>query len=168
VVLDQHLRTATIIGNMSETPTSTEPTTGPIAAAPPPAVPPTPPPAVPPTPPPPAPHEHERRPSKLTAVAAWVGIVAGTVFVVAVIFFSGFILGAHSGGGGHHWGGGPGEHRGGGQMHEDGRPMGPMFRPGPGFIFPGGPGGFPGFGPGMEPGGPGAPGQPGTSTPPGR
>lgn len=143
---------------MSETPTSTEPTTGPIEAAPQPAVPPTPP-----------PHEYvqERRPSKLTAVAAWVGIVAGTVFVVAVIFFSGFILGAHSGGG-HHWGGGPGEHRGGGQMHEDGRPMGPMVRPGPGFIFPGGPGGFPGFGPGMAPGGPGAPGQPSAPTPPGR
>ena len=144
---------------MSETPTSTEPTTGPIEAAQPQAIAP--------TPPPPPPYVQERKPSRLNAVAAWVGIVAGTVFVVAVIFFSGFILGAHSGGG-HHGGGGPGGHRGGGQMHEDGRPMGPMFRPGPGFIFPGGPGGFPGFGPGAEPGGPGAPGQPGAPTPPGR
>ena len=50
--------------------------------------------------------ERERQPrrSRLNAVAAWVGIVAGTVFIVAVIFFSGFILGAHAGGGhhGHH------------------------------------------------------------------
>jgi hypothetical protein len=105
-------------------------------------------------------------------VAAWVGIVAGTVFVVAIIFFSGFVLGAHSGGG-HQWGGH--HHGGGGQMHEQGRPMGPMFRPGPGFIFPGGPGGFPGFGPGgpggFGPGGPGGPGQPstpGAPTPPTR
>ncbi|WP_082943499.1 hypothetical protein [Mycobacterium sp. 1274761.0] len=88
--------------------------------------------------------EHGRR---LTAVAAWVGIVAGTVFVVAVIFFSGFILGAHAGG--HHGG----HHRGGdGQVavfHRGGPPMG-----GPHGGF--GPGG-PGFGP-EGPGGPG--GQP--------
>src|SRR4051812_46917207 len=124
------------MGNLSETPTSTEPTTGPIEAAAPPAEPPA-------APPPPPPHVHERKPSRLNQVAAWVGIVAGTVFVVAVIFFSGFILGAHAGGG-HHGGGGE-HHRGGAQMHEDGPRMGPMFRPGPGFVFPGGPGGFPGF-----------------------
>jgi hypothetical protein len=99
-------------------------------------------------------------------VAAWVGIVAGVVFIVAVVFFSGFVLGAHAGG--HHRGGGHGDHRGGGQMHEEGRPMGPMFRPGPGFIFPGGPGGFPGgFGPG-GPGGPSQPPTPGAPTPPTR
>ncbi|HNM86375.1 MAG TPA: hypothetical protein PKI77_17875, partial [Mycobacterium sp.] len=32
----------------------------------------------------------ERPANRLHTVAAWVGIVAGTVFVVAVIFFSGF------------------------------------------------------------------------------
>src|SRR5689334_11217974 len=46
--------------------------------------------------------ERDRRHSRVTAVAAWVGIVAGVVFIVAVIFFSGFILGAHAGGG-HRW-----------------------------------------------------------------
>ncbi|WP_286137221.1 hypothetical protein [Mycobacterium sp. IS-3022] len=55
----------------------------------------------------PAAREEPRR-SRLGAVAAWVGIVAGVVFVVAVIFFSGFIIGAHSGG--HHGGGRPGGH----------------------------------------------------------
>ncbi len=34
---------------------------------------------------------------RLTAVLAWVGIVAGIVFIVAVLFFSGFFLGRHSG-----------------------------------------------------------------------
>ncbi|MDD4866358.1 MAG: hypothetical protein PHQ28_04295 [Mycobacterium sp.] len=29
--------------------------------------------------------------------AAWVAIVAGTVFIVAVIFFTGFVLGRHAG-----------------------------------------------------------------------
>jgi len=67
-------------------------------------------------------------------VAAWVGIVAGVVFIVAVVFFSGFILGAHSGG-----------PRGGHPRHEfsNGRmgppPMFPMH-PNPSFGGPGGPG----------------------------
>src|SRR6187200_1470076 len=59
--------------------------------------------APPPTEPPPAAVEPPRH-SRLTAVAAWVGIVAGVVFIVAVIFFSGFFLGAHSGGGHVGWG----------------------------------------------------------------
>ena len=42
------------------------------------------------------------RPSRLSQVLAWVGIVAGVVFVVAVIFFSGFLIGRTSG---HHYGG---------------------------------------------------------------
>jgi hypothetical protein len=109
--------------------------------------------------------ERESRRPRLTAVAAWVGVVAGVVFIVAVIFFSGFVLGAHSGGG--HRGG----HHGGGDrdfaiMHRGGPPMfpGPMD-PGPreGFERPG-----PGFGPG----GPGAqqpePPQPPTTTGPAR
>ena len=33
------------------------------------------------------------RPSRLGQVLAWVVIIAGVVFVVAVIFFSGFFLG---------------------------------------------------------------------------
>jgi hypothetical protein len=36
-------------------------------------------------------------PSRLGQVAAWVAIVAGIVFVVAVIFFSGLFLGWSSG-----------------------------------------------------------------------
>jgi len=42
-------------------------------------------------------------------LAAAVGILAGIVFIIAVIFWSGFILGAcEGGGGGHHGGGGGG------------------------------------------------------------
>ncbi|MDI3312906.1 MAG: hypothetical protein QJR12_01030 [Mycobacterium sp.] len=37
------------------------------------------------------------RPNRLYQAAAWVAIVAGTVFVVAVVFFSGFVLGRHAG-----------------------------------------------------------------------
>src|SRR6476619_4709906 len=80
--------------------------------------------------------ERERRPrrSRLNAVAAWVGLVAGTVFIVTVIFFSGFILGAHAGGGhhGHHGHHGGGD-RGWAQLHRGGPPMfpmGPMGGPG--------------------------------------
>ncbi|KAA0097631.1 hypothetical protein CIW49_17415 [Mycolicibacterium sp. P1-18] len=94
-----------------------------------------------------------RRGGRLNVVAAWVGIVAGTVFVVAVIFFSGFALGASVGGGGHH-------HHGHGesQMERDGG--------GPRHGWPGGPGGF---GPGVQggPGFEGGPGQgPGSPPPP--
>jgi hypothetical protein len=122
---------------MSETPEfETEPTTSPVATAPP--------------PPPvygdrPAYVEPARhRPKRLFKAAAWVVIVAGSVFIAAVIFFTGFILGAHSGGGHHR------HHHGHGMMHDQGPGMMPMR---PSFIFPGGPGG-PG-GPGMFPGGPG-------------
>jgi hypothetical protein len=114
---------------MSETPSSSEPATGPVATT-----------APPPAEPPPA-RVEERRHGRLTAVAAWVGIVAGVVFTVAVIFFSGFILGAHSGGGYH-----GGHHRGDGEVaifHKGGPP--PMFPMGPrgDFERP-----FPPFGPG--------------------
>lgn len=88
--------------------------------------------------------EREPRRSRLTAVAAWVGIVAGVVFIVAVIFFSGFVLGTQTGGhrGGHHGG-----DRDFAIMHRGGPP--PMFPMGPGPRFerpPFGPGG-----PGFEP-----------------
>ena|ERR1700742_1238365 len=109
---------------MSETPSSSEPATGPVATA-----------APPPEAPPPVYAEPPRR-NRLTAVAAWVGIVAGVVFIVAVVFFSGFILGAHSGGGHGGWGHGHRHH--GSMMHRGGPPMFPMGprgefdRPGPG------------------------------------
>ena len=82
-----------------------------------------------------------RRPNRVVTAAAWVGIVAGTVFVVAVIFFSGFILGKHSDGGGRPGGG---HERGHGMMFDrgflPGPPMAPM-RPGqsegPGPAGPG-------------------------------
>jgi hypothetical protein len=119
---------------MTETP---EPTTAPtaVATASPPAQPPA------------------GRPSRLAVAALWVAIVAGVVFIVAIIFFSGFALGRHSGGGWHHGYGG-GHHHDFGMFHHQpmmgpGGPMGPGM--GPGFG-PGGPGG-PGFGPG-GPGGP--------------
>jgi len=69
--------------------------------------------------------------------AAWVGIVAGTVFIVAVVFFSGFILGRHSDGGGRGWDGPRQHHE---MMFRDGPPGPPMMGPGQGF----GPGPGPG------------------------
>ncbi|MGB3482563.1 MAG: hypothetical protein WBB07_10170 [Mycobacterium sp.] len=68
--------------------------------------------------------------NRVTLVAAWVGIVAGVVFIVAVVFFSGFILGRVSGGGGAF--GGHGHH----DMMFDGRSGPPMMGPGgPGALF---------------------------------
>ena len=77
---------------------------------------------------------------RLNVVAAWVGIVAGSVFVVAVIFFSGFALGASVSGGHHHGG----HHHGQGQMERDGG--------GPRHGWPGGPGQGPGSPPPTPPG----------------
>ena len=86
------------------------------------------------------------RPNRLYQGLAWVGIVAGVVFIVAVVFFSGFIIGKHSGGG-------PGSgdttvhrvhlfHRGGPPRMGPMGPVGPIGQwPGPGGqIWPGGPG----------------------------
>jgi hypothetical protein len=126
-----------MLGFMSETPSSSEPETGPVATT-------TPPPAA---PPPPAYAEPPRR-NRLTAVAAWVGIVAGVVFIVAVIFFSGFILGSHSGGG----------HRG-GWGHGDRDRDFAIIHKGPPPMFPMGPRGefeLPGERP-QSPFGPGSP-----------
>jgi hypothetical protein len=36
------------------------------------------------------------RPNRLNQILTWVGIVAGVVFIVAVIFFSGFFIGRNS------------------------------------------------------------------------
>ncbi|MCV7280918.1 hypothetical protein H7J88_14830 [Mycolicibacterium flavescens] len=115
---------------MSETTSSPEPATTPVVVPP-------------------------NRPSRLTSVAAWVGIVAGVVFIVAVIFFSGFVLGAKSAGhrGGHHGG------------HDRDAVM---FHRGPPPMFPMGPRGEfnrPPFGGGTD--GPGAE-QPPTTTAPAR
>lgn len=73
------------------------------------------------------------RPTRLTQVAAWVGIIAGIVFIVAVIFFSGFCAGAYSTGGYWH-----GAYR---QYHSQPGPSctmnpGPMGS-GPGMMGPG-------------------------------
>lgn len=43
------------------------------------------------------PDTRPQEPSRLGHVAAWIGIVAGVVLSVAVIFFSGFFLGWSSG-----------------------------------------------------------------------
>ncbi len=80
-------------------------------------------------------------------MAAWVAIVAGVIFIVGSVFFTGFALGRHSG-----YDGGWRHHSGNSEFRDRGGP--PMF---PMPMGPGGPGG-PGFGP-MGPGpGPGGPG----------
>lgn len=83
-----------------------------------------------------------RRDRRLYRTLAWVGITAGVVFIVAVIFFAGLALGRVTGGN-HSW------HRGyqGGQMAPGGCPMmgtggmgGAMMGPGqmgPGQMGPG-------------------------------
>lgn len=128
-----------MIGRMTETPSTpaspTDPKTEPVFTD-------TPPPAY-----PAAPTEERRRPGRVTTIAAWVGIVAGVVFIVAVVFFSGFVLGKNSGDR-FQRGGGAGH----GQMmfHRDGPPgMSPM---GPRGQF-------------ERPGMPFGPGQPGMQTP---
>ena len=74
------------------------------------------------------------RPNRVNRIAAAVGIVAGVVFIVAAIFFSGFVLGVHSGSSFGR------DHRGGeaGMMNRDGgQPMGPGGMMGPGQMGPG-------------------------------
>jgi hypothetical protein len=70
------------------------------------------------------------RPNRLYQALAWVGIVVGVLFIVGVVFFSGFVLGRSTGGQwGHHW-----RH---GSMNEcpmmqsGGMPMGPGGMMGP-------------------------------------
>jgi hypothetical protein len=78
--------------------------------------------------------------SRLTAVLLWVGIAAGVVFIVAVLFFSGFFLGRQT-----RW------HRG----YDDNRtgPSGTCPMMGTGGQMPMGPGGMMAPGGGMGPGG---------------
>ena len=88
---------------------------------------------------PPAEAEHARpdnRPeqlSRLSHIAAWIGIVAGVVLSVAIIFFSGFFLGWSSG---SHYGWHRGHEAGMdhscsmmGEMKQPAGPMGPQQGP---------------------------------------
>src|ERR1700756_887062 len=72
--------------------------------------------------PPAKPDKEPRQQSRLTQAVAWVGIVAGIVFIVAVVFGTGFFLGVHSGGGHHHHGGGGWERPGMMFHHHGGQP----------------------------------------------
>ncbi|WP_207766317.1 hypothetical protein, partial [Mycolicibacterium boenickei] len=116
----------------------------------------------------------ENKPSRLMQALAWVGIAAGTVFIVAVVFGTGFFLGAHSGGDGHHHRGG--HDRGGMMMFHRGGPDGGPGQMGPRHGMmppwgPGGPGSFGPGGPGWGPGpgnGPERPETPTTPAPPAR
>ena len=74
-----------------------------------------------------------RRPSPLLRALAWVGIAAGSLFIVATVFFSGYVIGQHSGGGG---GGG---HHGRHAMLIPRPPMGPGGPDGPMMGPDGGP-----------------------------
>ena len=94
------------------------------------------------------------RSNRLFQVAAWVAIVAGTLFIVATVFFAGFFMGRHSGHGGYgHGGGHPGMQGGFG-----GPRMMPPRGPGMGQLGPG-------MGPGMGQMGPEGPGGPNAGAP---
>jgi hypothetical protein len=76
------------------------------------------------------------QPSRLNQASAWVGIVAGGLFIVAAIFFSGFFLSWSFEGHGH-------EHMGPGTMAccsemKPGDHMGQGGMMGPGMMGPGG------------------------------
>ena len=83
---------------------------------------------------------HEHRDRRLHRVLAWVGIVAGVLFIVAVVFFSGFVLGRSSGGY-HGWHRGyqsqmgPGGQTGGCPMMRNGSMTGPGPMMGPGAMM---------------------------------
>ncbi len=80
-----------------------------------------------------------------SAILVWVGIAAGVVFIVAVVFFSGFFFGRHAGGGFH---------------HRDGAPY-------PGMMYPGERGQYGPMGPGMmDPDEPWPPGRQAPTTAP--
>lgn len=121
--------------------------TGPVSTPPPdqPAVPPAPPQTV----------YVQQPPSRLNKAAAWVGIAAGSVFIVAVIFGAGFLVGKNVGDGPRH-------HHSGIEMSGPAGPvmfpMGPPggFERGPGFAGPFGPGG-PMIEVPRQPGGPSTP-----------
>ena len=139
---------------MSETPEHANDPTGPVGPVTGPAT----------SLPPSAAPEHHR-PNRLYQVAAWVAIVAGSLLIVAVIFFAGFIVGKASDGGHGHFG-----HHHGGMKIERSGPMGPMMPPGgpgQGHMWPG-PGNFGPGSPGMAPDRPDRPGAGPTTSAPGR
>ena len=96
---------------------------------------------LPPPPPPHAPAHDDGRPNRLAVIALWVAIVAGVVFTIAVIFFSGFALGRHAGGGGYHHMQRGHDRQSGMIFRHPGPRMGPMGPMGPGGPFQQGPGG---------------------------
>lgn len=95
--------------------------------------------------------DKRRGPNRLFSVAAFVVIVAGVVFIFAVVFWTGLIIGSHSGGGyGRHHGGQQG-----GPHHSAFWQHGPK-----------GPGQWPGYGPpGMGPSATPSPSTPAPSPP---
>lgn len=93
----------------------------------------------------------DRRSPQLYRMLAWVGIVAGTLVIVAAVFFSGFLAGRATGGDGWHGGFQSGQSGSGGPMAQ----TCPMMQMQGGGTGPGGmdPGSRPGMGPGgMVPG----------------
>ena len=96
------------------------------------------------TPPPAEPAEAvvvKQKPNRLYQSGGLGSPRAGTLLIVSVIFFWGFVLGRHSGGPGQH--GHHGQHHGESSMSDRGGPgRGPMMWPGPGGHGPGN------FGPG--------------------
>lgn len=83
----------------------------------------------------PRPVEPAARPSRLSQAAAVVGIVAGILFIVAVIFFSGMMIGA---GQGYHHGGYRGmsdDRQSSCPMMDHGNMMGPGGTMGPGGMM---------------------------------
>ncbi len=108
----------------------------------------------------------ESKPNRLYQATAWVAIVAGILFIVGTVFFSGFLLGRHSDGPRHF---GPGMTGPGMMMERGGQEGGPgMHRGGPaGPAWPGREDGDDGPAP-QRPGGPAGPGQLPPTAAPGR
>jgi hypothetical protein len=94
------------------------------------------------------------RPSRLNQVLVWVGIAAGVLFVVAVVFFSGFFFGWSSDGHYSNYRGNYGGQTGPGGNMGSCPTTGPGGMMGPGQTGPGG----------MMPGGPTGPGNPPTTS----
>ena len=121
------------MSNPTPPPENPEPATGPVL---------TPPQAD--EPPPPAPPQpvYVQESNRLNKAAAWVGVVAGSVIIVAVIFGTGFFVGKEVGEGSG------GDDRGHHMMMRPAMPMFPMGPMGPNGQVERGPGSPGSFGPG--------------------